>query len=91
LVTGGVACAGDPFTRVPVRAAIISTDNAVVRRTIITPPRVRVYDQSSDNYNPFPGAQGRVSFPAMVGDITPCRGRKVTSATGVSKVWGTSI
>jgi hypothetical protein len=85
LVTGGVACAGDPFTRVPVRAATISTDNAVVRRTIITPPRVRA-DQCPDD-NPASRAEGRVSLPTMDGDDTPSRGRKVTNATGVSKVW----
>ena len=60
LVTDGVACAGDPVTRVPARAATISTDNAVVRRTIITPPSVRHYDQSPDEYTPvFQGARPR--------------------------------
>jgi hypothetical protein len=44
---------------VPARAATISTDIAVLRRTIITPPRVRVYDQSPDYFNPFPGARPR--------------------------------
>jgi hypothetical protein len=32
-------------------------------------------------------AQGRVSLPAIDGHNTQSRGRKVTSATGVSKVW----
>jgi hypothetical protein len=35
---------------------------------------------------PFPGAQGRVSVPATIIG-TPSRGRKVTSATGVSNLW----
>ena len=87
LVTGGVACAGKPFTRVPARAATISTDNAVVRRTIITPPSVRHYDQSPDEYTPVSRAQGRVSVPATI-IRTPSRGRKVTSAPGVSKRGG---
>ena len=76
LVTGGVACAGNPFTRVPASAANISTDNAVVRRTIITPPSVRHYDQSPDDYTPVSRAQGRVSVPATI-IRTPSRGRKV--------------
>src|SRR5688572_6087898 len=61
LVTGGVACAGNPFTTVPTSAANITTDNAVVRRTIITPPSVRHYDQSPDDYTPprFRGARPR--------------------------------
>jgi hypothetical protein len=66
-------------------AATISTDNAVVRRTIITPPSVRRRDQSPDYYTPVSRARGRVSVPATIIG-TPFRGRKVTSATGVSKV-----
>src|SRR4029450_10344404 len=69
----GVACAGDPFTRVPATAATIITDNAVVRRTIISPPSVRHYDQSPDDYAPVsPGAQSRVSVPAtIIGTAVP--------------------
>ena len=48
-----------PTTRVPARAATISADNAVVRRTIITPPRVRVYDQSPAATPRFPGGRPR--------------------------------
>ena len=66
-------------------AATISTDNAVVRRTIITPPSVRRRDQSPDYYTPVSRARGRVSVPATIIG-TRSRGRKVTSATGVSKV-----
>ena len=86
LVTDGVACAGDPFNMVLATAATIITDNAVVRRTIISPPSVRHYDQSPDDYAPVsPGAQGRVSVPAtIIGTAVP--GRKVTNASGVSKV-----
>jgi hypothetical protein len=90
LVTDGVACAGNPFTRVPARAATISTDNAVVRRTIITPPSVRHYDQSPDDYTPVSrGARPRRVPATIIG--TPFRGRKVSSATGVSSRGGTAI
>ena len=80
LVTGGVACAVDPFTSVPARATTISTDNAVLRRTIITPPGVRHHAQPPDYYNLFPGRKAAAA----------CR-RWPTSAMhrrpGVSREW----
>jgi hypothetical protein len=85
LVTEGFACAGEAVNRVPARAATISTDNAVVRRTIITPPRVQA-DLCPDD-NPASRAEGRVTLSTMDADDTPSRGRKVTNAAGVSKVW----
>ena len=56
LVTGGAACAGDPFTRVPARAATISTDNAVLTTNDHDAPRLSMhYDQPPDYYNTLPG------------------------------------
>jgi hypothetical protein len=53
---------------------------------IITPPSVRHCDQSPDDYTPISRAQGRASVPATI-IWMPSRGRKVTSATGVSNLW----
>ena len=58
LVTGGAACAGDPLISVPTRAAAISADNAVVRRTIITPPRASVAGNGRSQYA-VPRPRGR--------------------------------
>jgi hypothetical protein len=54
------------------------------------PPSVRHYDQSPDDYTPVSrGARPRRVPATIIG--TPFRGRKVSSATGVSSRGGTAI